>query len=326
MSNNRNAAIDFVKGCAVIGMLVHHSLNYYPLDFPLIKYMRFVTGSFIFISGFVVSHFYVVKYGMNEKKMYLRLLTRAIKLLVIFTSLNILIKMSLNNGTIFDDLNATTFISNIYIYGNYNMFYFDLLVPIAYVLILTSLLIFITKKKLWLLKYITFMLFIFCSIHFFNNQQGYYLRYVSIGLIGAAIGFIPKSKLESIFHQRLAIITVYLIHIVLLPLIKLYYPLYVFIVILNLLFFYIIGLQLHRNHWLIGKIILLGEYSLISYLFQIAALQVFKKMALFSELILNETIIAFLIVTLTTYLFIEVVHYLRKQSTFINKCYKLVFA
>jgi len=310
-------------------MLVHHSLNYYPIGFPLIKYMRFVTGSFIFIAGFIITHFYITKYDLHEKTMYIRLFTRAIKLLLIFTVLNILIMMLLNNGlqsNAFDWSRLIHSIADLYIFGNYEMFYFDLLVPIAYVLMFTCLLIFILKRNFNLLKYITLALIIYCSFRFFNNDGGYYLRYTTIGLIGASIGLIQHNKLEMISNYWLLIVVLYLIHILLLPIIKLYYPLYILIVILNLLFFYTLGMQIKQNNRLTDKIILLGKYSLISYIFQIAILQVLKRIMDFSFLGVNKTFIAFILATLTTYLFIEFVDYLRRYSDLINKMYNLVFA
>ena len=89
MNEKRNIAIDFVKGVCVLAMLLHHSINYFPLNFPLIKYVRFVTAAFIFITGFIVTHYYLKKYIITDKKIYIRLFIRALKLIVIFTLTNI---------------------------------------------------------------------------------------------------------------------------------------------------------------------------------------------------------------------------------------------
>ena len=51
---SRNAPLDFVKGLLVIAMVVYHEMNYFSTAGPEgFGHVRFVTGSFIFISGYI---------------------------------------------------------------------------------------------------------------------------------------------------------------------------------------------------------------------------------------------------------------------------------
>src|SRR6187399_3095901 len=82
-------ALDWVKGALVVFMVVYHAMGYSrfrPLSF---EYLGFLPASFIFITGFVVGQIYAARYNLQSWKPYLRLMTRGLKLLVLFTLLNL---------------------------------------------------------------------------------------------------------------------------------------------------------------------------------------------------------------------------------------------
>ena len=64
VEKSRNSALDFTKGALVLFMVLYHSLNYFRLDRggPYLTYLRFLSPSFIFISGFLITHIYRSKY------------------------------------------------------------------------------------------------------------------------------------------------------------------------------------------------------------------------------------------------------------------------
>ena len=60
----RDYILDFIKGGLIVAMLIHHSLNYFGPDYhQLIRAVRFVTGSFVFMAGFVISNILLRKYA-----------------------------------------------------------------------------------------------------------------------------------------------------------------------------------------------------------------------------------------------------------------------
>ena len=93
--NDRDLSLDFVKGFLVICMVIYHTISYFTTaGYDGIKYLRFVTGSFIFISGYIVAVFYRRKFELDNKTTFKRLVIRGLKLLLIFTFLNIIINLS----------------------------------------------------------------------------------------------------------------------------------------------------------------------------------------------------------------------------------------
>src|SRR6184192_3526731 len=56
----RNSALDFTKGMLVLLMVLYHWLNYFVAsEGDFYRYLRFVTPSFIFITGFLISNVYL---------------------------------------------------------------------------------------------------------------------------------------------------------------------------------------------------------------------------------------------------------------------------
>src|SRR5271167_4696572 len=88
-TTQRISALDFTKGALVLIMVLYHWINYFiGADWAYYQYLRFLTPSFIFITGFMVSNVYLAKYDPADPRLWRRLFTRGLKLLVIFLVLN----------------------------------------------------------------------------------------------------------------------------------------------------------------------------------------------------------------------------------------------
>src|SRR3984957_1256663 len=85
----RIPALDFTKGALVLIMVLYHWINYFIWQWPYYEYLRFLTPSFIFITGFMVSHVYLSKYAAADPRLSKRLFTRGLKLMAIFLLLNL---------------------------------------------------------------------------------------------------------------------------------------------------------------------------------------------------------------------------------------------
>lgn len=91
---SRIYALDFTKGALVLIMVLYHWLNYFVTSNGTVyKYLRFLTPSFIFISGFLISHVYLSKYRTSGLKVPRRLLVRGFKLLAIVFCLNMALSL-----------------------------------------------------------------------------------------------------------------------------------------------------------------------------------------------------------------------------------------
>src|SRR5271163_81846 len=86
----RIPALDFTKGALVLIMVLYHWINYFiGPQWEYYLYLRFLTPSFIFISGFMISSVYLSKYDAADLRLSVRLFTRGLKLLAIFVALNV---------------------------------------------------------------------------------------------------------------------------------------------------------------------------------------------------------------------------------------------
>src|SRR5258708_7126061 len=82
----RNDALDITKGILVVIMVLYHWINYFvTLNWDVYRYLRFITPSFILITGFVLSNVYLRKYLATDLRLHRRLLGRGLKLLLLFT-------------------------------------------------------------------------------------------------------------------------------------------------------------------------------------------------------------------------------------------------
>src|ERR1700691_3958535 len=71
----RIPALDFTKGALVLVMVLYHWMNYFVMaDGSIYKYLRFLTPSFIFITGFLISQVYLSKYQASRSHVPGRLL------------------------------------------------------------------------------------------------------------------------------------------------------------------------------------------------------------------------------------------------------------
>src|SRR5215510_12536536 len=91
--SERNETFDVTRGLCVLAMGVHHSINYFP-GYTL-SYWRFVSGAFPFLAGYLVTSMLLSRACGDKARneLGLRLLWRAVKLIAICISLNIVPKL-----------------------------------------------------------------------------------------------------------------------------------------------------------------------------------------------------------------------------------------
>src|SRR5437879_11411849 len=95
-TSGRISALDFTKGMLVLLMVLYHWLNYFVAsEGDFYRYLRFVTPSFIFITGFLISNVYLSKYQISDSRLPKRLTIRGLKILAVFVFLNLIISFLL---------------------------------------------------------------------------------------------------------------------------------------------------------------------------------------------------------------------------------------
>src|SRR5260370_33099469 len=71
-------------------MVLYHWINYFiGPQWPYYFYLRFLTPSFIFITGFMISHVYLAKYDSADRRLPNRLFVRGLQLMALFLVLNV---------------------------------------------------------------------------------------------------------------------------------------------------------------------------------------------------------------------------------------------
>lgn len=184
--HGRDLNLDFVKGFLVVVMALYHAMNYFAVvPSEVYGYLRFANGSFVFMAGYTVAIFYA-KSAVTQAS--IRLLTRGAKLLALFTVLNLALSaFSITNYRqvtfgLADYLNQ---LGRIYGSGDAPQIAFRILVPIAYVLMLSGLFL-VSVRWQKMLMALTFLAALLHNALF--NSLPPTVFFVLTGLMGLALG------------------------------------------------------------------------------------------------------------------------------------------
>lgn len=149
---NRDAHLDVVKGFLVLVMVVYHAMNYFEFVDPSVYgYLRFVNGSFVFLSGFAILMLARPQQVAASPAEKWRGTLRGLRLLLLFTALNLLIGlagMSSYRNAEFAVGNFVRDAYRVYVIGDSNAMAFRILAPIAYTVALSPLFVMAGRWKL----------------------------------------------------------------------------------------------------------------------------------------------------------------------------------
>jgi hypothetical protein len=315
----RDVDIDFTKGILVVLMVVYHGLNYFMDIWSVIKYIYFLTGSFVFISGFLISYVYLDSYKNRYYQMYIRLIKRGLKLLLIFIVLNVIISILFKYNYRGHPFQLSKILSDayyIFLIGDVKMA-FEILIPISYLLIISAPILYMIINGRRIVAMTIIVVTILVCLFYGDGLRN--LRYLSIGMIGILTGNYVCDIKTIVNNNRVKIIILFIIYNIF---ISFYYPpyaLYTVGVIANLSIIYLISIN--SNNFLKKDIILLGCYSLVGYIVQIALLQILYRITKIIK-ISYPTSSTMLAISIS----IKIVYYSRMKSNFINNMYKYVFS
>lgn len=331
---DRIPALDFTKGALVLIMVLYHWINYFcgPQDQ---RYLRFLTPSFIFISGFIISNIYISKYGIADPQLPKRLIQRGLKILGVFALLN-LTRLLFVPGRFQEQASSPRSwmgsFADIYILGSgvgggqAKAVAFFILVPISYLLILSALLLVVSRFYQYTF-HVVCLLFLLCAV--ISNFEGFEipnLELLAIGLLGVIAGYLPIEKLNAVVRHPYWLAAAYLVYLGAITLWNVIYPLQIVGVYLSLMILYLLGQKSGEPGKVRGGIVLLGKYSLLGYISQIAILQ---SLRLGFNHLGSETVVlglSFVLAFALTIISVEVVDRARTESTTMDRLYKVVFA
>jgi peptidoglycan/LPS O-acetylase OafA/YrhL len=332
----RNPALDFTKGALVLFMVLYHWLEYFvSATGDFYRYIRFVTPSFIFITGFLISNIYLSKYEMSDPRLPKRLLQRGLKILAIFVLLNVVISLLFSQSYAGRILFTSFSVSNlvaIYVTGNTliegsgKAAAFYVLVPISYLLLLSAGLLILGRffKNIF---HLVFMLFLGGMLILnLTGRKSANLELLTIGLLGVLFGYVPIEKVNRVVRHPYMIVGAYLCFLLAIRIWDATYPLQVVGVCLSVTLIYLVGIKSGDLTRVRKYVDLLGKYSLLGYIAQIAILQVLYRSLRYVNLGTGTLILSFVLAFALTMISVEVVDRLRARSTVVDRLHKAVFA
>lgn len=323
----RDHALDVVKGLCVLVMVIHHALNYYPTELVSLRYFRFVSGAFVFLAGWVAVQIYGEKQRGGESgfKLGLRLVFRGFRLLALYAALNLALELGVGSAS---GRPATwgDFLRALFIDGDYRDVYFSLLLPISYVLVTMGFLMLLPKGRTVALFVLNAGCLVWSLALHGDQTSGYFLRYFTIGLIGALVGLIPAPMIRAACGNVVACCLGYACWLFVSRFLAPGFYAYVLSVVFSLGFLYSIAIGAPRNEPAAKWMVLWGKYTLIGYLGQIAIL--FATRMVLPRLALGDFTVVFAILITTGVLAVGIfaLDRLRKSAPAVNTAYKVVFA
>jgi hypothetical protein len=233
------------------------------------QYLRFLTPSYIFITGFLVSQIYARHSGGMRPVNLNRLFVRGMKLLGIMLALNLLV---LATGSSVSKLDAGYAPLSKYLTGMTPVA-FSVLLPIAYLLLLSALLLTLSRGDAIVLHWSCAALVLTAGVCAWRGVNSGYLEIFSMGAIGSSIGVVKIDRLNNLLTHTSGLLVTYATYLTILTMLGDSYAVEVLGVCVTLGLMYRIGLAGNPDAPVYRTIMLLGRYSLFGYIVQILLLQ-----------------------------------------------------
>jgi peptidoglycan/LPS O-acetylase OafA/YrhL len=330
----RIAALDFTRGALVLIMVFYHWVNYFVgSEWKYYDYLRFLTPSFIFIAGFMISNIYLSRFKAADPRLSKRLFTRGLKILAIFVVLNVartFLVPALGTGVLAHGPLDRASLFVVFVSGNLpvtgpKLASFSILVPISYLLIISGVLMLPYRRYRNTFHVVVLFLLLSILALGLTGQRSYNLEFVTIGMLGVLSGFTSIAVIDDLLCNPYRVGLAYLFYLIAITIWSVPFVLVVVAVFLNLAVLYRVGAAGEPDA-IRSEIILLGKYSLFGYISQIAILQILS--AAFHRANFGFAVLAtsFALAFVLTIASVEIVDRARSKSAGVDKLYKTVFA
>ena len=330
----RDAAIDFTKGSLVLFMVLYHWLNYFVgSEGHYYNYLRFLTPSFIFISGFMISRIQLSRHENRSRDLAKRLAVRGFKLLALVSLLNVVLSFARTGFAVRSAILVETLrnicwafvVANPAASAGQKSVAFSMLVPIAYLLILSAGIVSLANRQRNAFLYTLFALIVVVMLSYSYGMVSSYLDLLMIGVLGVNIGFTEKEQMSSVLSHPYLLIVLYFCYLGVITIWNVTLPLQVISVILTTALLYIAGSgRAPGAAWRLT--VLLGKYSLLGYIAQIAILQGLRRIPWLSQHGVSILLASLLLGMLLTVMIVEATDFARRNSPRADRVYRLVFA
>lgn len=329
LQHQRIASIDATKGLLVIFMVVYHSINYTEQYHLAFKYLAFLPPSFILIVGMLLSALHLKQKHDPTNTNALKYLKRGTKLLAIFLVLNILALLvsaqSFNEFFILTEQLVENAV-HVFITGTEGRLAFEILLPISYFIILSPLLILTHNHSRYAVIGLALFTIISAIVLDIIDSSWPNLNLVGAGMLGLVIGFFGSDNIRNGCRNLPVILAIYAFIFTFGYIVERNTAIQLLEAASALALIYCICLKLNHTSWTKSLLVLLGRYSLISYISQIAILQFLSLFIGRPEIFSTTSLSLFL---LTTFLMIAIVlatDWARKYSQTVSLLYRFLFA
>ena len=323
----RVAALDFSKGLLVVIMVLYHWMNYFlSVDGSVYKYLRFLTPSFIFITGFLISHVYGVRYRNAPSRVTRRLLIRGFKLLFLVAILDVL------QSTITDPHRAHRIAAGSFLQTSVSCLVgtqspaFSVLYPIAYLLVCAALLFYLSRFFRHALYVATFLVVVVSAVAEWERWPTGYLQIFSLGLVGMIVGRISLDRLQrDVVGRGYLLLMGYTAYLAVVTIWDVSYPVQLVGVSLTLGLIYALAVWSVRLAKFQEVMVLLGQYSLYGYIAQIIILQVLRRTTSHYSSSVAWTDGALIVALFLTILSVQLIAEARTRLASVDRVYRIVF-
>lgn len=334
--SSRIPALDFTKGLLVLIMVLYHWLNYFvSTEGGFYTYLRFLTPSFIFITGFLISHVYLAGSRIADPRLPKRLFVRGMKILGVFIVLNLARAFVIRDarvGMLHSQLWDASSLLAVFVTGNVaaadtgKITSFNILVPISYLLLLSSLLVKAARRMQYVFHAVLTCAILLIVILGANGVQLGNLELIAIGLFGVVAGYMPIERVNVLVSNWYLLIVAYLCYLGVISIYGATFPLQVVGVCICVMVIYRLGLVDEAGRSIRGHVELLGRYSLFAYIGQIAILQVLYRAMRSNGLSVVEMVISFVAAFVLTSLVVVAMDRVRPRVRLVDRLYRAVFA
>ena len=135
------------------------------------RYLRFILPGFIFLSGFLITNILFINYGEDLLSLSFKLISKGIKLVLLFTSLNIVIGLAFQFDTYGRELGTDYFFNNalsIYFSSYRKLSVFSIVLMIGYLYILAPAVLWINQYFKYFLPFLSIGLTTFITVYSLN--------------------------------------------------------------------------------------------------------------------------------------------------------------
>ena len=328
----RIPALDFTKGALVLTMVLYHWLNYFVgVQGYYYRYLRFLSPSFIFITGFLITHVYISRPRIADSRSRRRLAIRGIKILMIFIVMNSAIYMTpLKPGKreALSNILSPAALSLIFTGGNMRdgkLVAFYVLVPISYLLIMSACLLPVCRYYKHVFHAATILTVFAALIVSQSHRANGNLEMISFGLFGVSVGYVRMDRINKCLKRQFMVVLAYLLYVVIISVWGVPYLLQIVGVPLSLMCLYLLGKESNEDGQIAATLIRLGKYSLFGYIVQIFILQLLRRV-MGVDLAMPRLMLSFLCAVTLTVISVGIVDRARTRIQIADRLYRAVFS